>query len=66
VAIGTPSGFNNVSQVEKAYDPSFSTAIGLILWAKRIHNLSSHYKFNSGLNLSWLKNIKGFFKNLMP
>lgn len=59
-SLGIPTGF--VSQVEKANDPSFSVAIGLILWAKQTQSLNRESK-SKFINFSWFRKI---FKNLLP
>jgi len=59
-SLGIPQGF--VSGINKAFDPSFSTAVGLILWgqksAGRKNKISVVPKIGS--------RIKRIFKNLMP
>lgn len=59
-SLGTPVGFT--SQVDKISDPSFSTAIGLILWGRRTQDLSKETMFKF-ISFNWLKKI---FKNLLP
>ncbi|MDD5222195.1 MAG: cell division protein FtsA [Patescibacteria group bacterium] len=61
VSIGTPAGFTT-SQVEEIYNPSFSTAVGLILWGRKTQHLS-HKSYSPNLNFGWTKKI---FKNLFP
>ncbi len=63
-SIGIPQGF--VSGVDKAFDPSFSTAVGLVLWGvggdKQIQ-LSGPMKFSTrGAG----QKIKSWFKNFLP
>jgi cell division protein FtsA len=63
-SIGTPQGF--VSGVDKAFDPSFSTAVGLVLWGiggDRQMQLSGPIKFPTD---SLGKKIRGWLKNFLP
>ena len=61
VSIGVPIGVT--SEMEKTFDPSFSTAVGLILWGRKMHGAGGHKSLSSGMNLGWMKKI---FKNLFP
>ncbi|MDD4996018.1 MAG: cell division protein FtsA [Patescibacteria group bacterium] len=59
-SLGVPQGF--VSGINKAFDPSFSTAVGLVLWGQK--SVGKNSKFISKLKIG--SKIKKIFKNLMP
>jgi cell division protein FtsA len=60
VSIGAPVGV--VSDMEQTFDPSFSTAIGLILWGRKMYG-GARKPSHSGVDLGWMKKA---FKNLFP
>ena len=60
VSIGVPVGV--VSDMEQTFDPSFSTAVGLILWGRKMHG-GLRISHRSGVNFGWMK---GIIKNLFP
>ena len=60
VSIGVPVGV--VSEMEQTFDPSFSTAVGLILWGRKMHG-GLRIGRHSGVNFGWMKRIA---KNLFP
>ena len=63
--IGFPQNYDGV--VDKIDDPSYATAIGLLLWGSRFEG-----RYHSGLNLrsvnlkKGLTNFKNWLKNLVP
>lgn len=65
IQIGFPQGIQGM--VDQIDDPSYATAIGLILWG--LHNESPQSSKNSGLSIdfsSLFDSIKTFFKKLLP
>jgi len=60
VSIGVPVGV--VSEMEQTFDPSFSTAVGLILWGRKMHG-GLRIGHHSGVNFGWMRRIA---KNLFP
>lgn len=66
VQIGFPQNFEGI--VDKLDDPSYSTAIGLLIWGSRLEETGV------GMNLDFSKlklgkladTVKGWAKNLMP
>ena len=59
-SLGLPQGF--VSGVNKAFDPSFSTAVGLVLWGQRPVGIRTKL---SAIPKAGSK-VKKWFKNLLP
>ncbi len=58
-SLGAPQGF--ISAISKAFDPSFSTAVGLVLWGNQRPTL------NKGGPIPDLSSkMKIWFKNLLP
>lgn len=66
VQIGFPQNFEGI--VDKIDDPSYSTAIGLLVWGSRLEETGLGMNFDfSKLKLGKLsETIKGWAKNLMP
>jgi cell division protein FtsA len=66
VQIGFPQNFEGI--VDKIDDPSYSTAIGLLVWGSRLEETGLGMSFDfSKLKLGKLsETIKGWAKNLMP
>jgi len=59
-SLGIPQGF--ISGINKAFDPSFSTAVGLILWGQKSVGARTRSRVIPKVGLK----IKKWFKNLMP
>lgn len=66
VQIGFPQNFEGV--VDKIDDPSYSTAIGLLVWGSRLEETGMSMNFDfSKIKLGKVADtIKGWAKNLMP
>jgi cell division protein FtsA len=66
VQIGFPQNFEGV--VDKIDDPSYSTAIGLLVWGSRLEETGMSMNFDfSKIKLGKVaETIKGWAKNLMP
>lgn len=66
VQIGFPQNFEGI--VDKIDDPSYSTAIGLLVWGSRLEETGMGINFDfSKLKLNKVADtIKGWAKNLMP
>lgn len=65
-AMGQPFGFT--SAMEKAADPSYSSAVGLVKYGSRIlYQNSSHGSWHSGKGVSKIKSaFKKAFKSIIP
>ena len=59
-SLGLPQGF--VSGINKAFDPSFSAAVGLVLWGQRPISVRSKIKIVSKA----VPKVKEWLKNLLP
>ena len=61
VSLGFPQGF--LSGINKAFDPSFSTAVGLVIWG-------NHEKSKNGVmkktSQGAVQGVKKWFKNFLP
>lgn len=61
--IGFPQNYDGV--VDKIDDPSYATAIGLLIWGSRYEG--RHHGGIRGINLKkGITSVKGWFKNLIP
>lgn len=61
--IGFPQNYDGV--VDKIDDPSYATAIGLLIWGSRYEG--RHHGGMRGINLKkGISSVKGWFKNLIP
>lgn len=61
VSLGIPTGFTTV--LDKANDPSFATAIGLLLWGKQTKRIAKKGLSLLPPKIEWIKKI---FKSLLP
>lgn len=69
VSLGTPIGVSSV--IERAHDPSMSTAIGLVLWGQNIRGAGDGGKFGKVLAKfkgvdKFTDGIKKIFRSLKP
>jgi cell division protein FtsA len=63
--IGFPTNYDGV--VDKIDDPSYATAIGLLIWGSRFESRHHGGISLKGINFKkGLSSMKGWFKNLMP
>ncbi len=59
-SLGLPQGF--VSGINKAFDPSFSTAVGLVLWGQRLIGVRSKLSVVPKVG----PKVKKWLRNLLP
>lgn len=69
VSLGTPIGISSV--IERAHDPSMSTAIGLVLWGQNIKSAGDGGRFGNILAKfkgvdKWTGGFKKMLKSLKP
>jgi cell division protein FtsA len=66
VQIGIPQGFEGLT--DKVEDTSYSTALGLLIWASRYQGQGVNMNFDlSKIDFSRVTDtFKSWFKNLMP
>lgn len=66
VQIGFPQNFESV--IEKVDDPSFSTAVGLLVWGSKFQGSDMGLNLNlSNIQIGKsIESMKSWFKNLMP
>ena len=63
-SLGLPQGF--VSGINKAFDPSFSTVVGLILWGQRPIGAKTTFPTSLKINSKLKRGLKNIFKSILP